>query len=42
MDPQALILIVDDNITNLKVLSDSLKEVGYKVLIAKDGHSALA
>lgn len=42
MDPQALILIVDDNITNLKVLSDSLEDVGYKVLIAKDGHSALA
>ena len=42
MDAQDLILIVDDNSTNLKVLSDSLKTAGYKVLIAKDGYSALA
>ncbi|MDJ1182419.1 hybrid sensor histidine kinase/response regulator [Roseofilum casamattae] len=42
MDSQALILIVDDNSTNIKVLSDSLKEAGYKVLVATDGCSALA
>ena len=42
MDAQALILIVDDNSTNIKVLSDSLKVAGYKVLIAKNGHSALS
>ena len=42
MDRQALILIVDDNTTNIRVLSDSLKETGYKVLIAKDGNSALS
>ena len=38
---QELILIVDDNPTNIKVLSDFLKDFGFKVLIAKDGESCL-
>ena len=42
MDQQALILIVDDNAANIKVLSDSLKAENYRVLIAKDGNSALS
>jgi len=42
MDRETLILIVDDNSTNLKVLSDSLKLAGYRVLIAKDGESTLS
>ncbi|MGB0561260.1 MAG: hybrid sensor histidine kinase/response regulator [Spirulinaceae cyanobacterium] len=41
MNPPAQILIVDDNPTNLKVLSDSLKAVGHKVLVAKSGVRAL-
>lgn len=42
MDRETLVLIVDDNSTNLKVLSESLKSAGYRVLIAKDGESALS
>lgn len=38
---QELILIVDDNPTNIQVLSDLLKEYGFKVLVAKDGESCL-
>ncbi|MEM9539015.1 MAG: response regulator [Cyanobacteria bacterium P01_E01_bin.42] len=41
MDSQALILVVDDNSTNIRVLSNSLQEADYRVLVAKDGHSAL-
>ncbi len=40
--PQETILIVDDNPTNLGVLFDSLREIGYRVLIHTDGESALA
>lgn len=35
------ILIVDDNSTNLSVLSQSLKQVGLKVRVAMDGVSAI-
>ncbi|MEM9088038.1 MAG: response regulator [Cyanobacteria bacterium P01_F01_bin.53] len=35
------VLIVDDNITNLKVLSTSLSEFGLDVLVAQSGESAL-
>lgn len=35
------ILIVDDNPTNLGVLSDFLDEAGFEVLVAQDGFSAL-
>ncbi|NER02595.1 MAG: hybrid sensor histidine kinase/response regulator [Okeania sp. SIO3C4] len=42
-DPtQPFILIVDDNPTNLSVLSKSLKAAGYKVHMAVDGEDALA
>jgi signal transduction histidine kinase len=35
------ILIVDDNPTNTKMLFDFLKQLGYRVLVAKSGESAL-
>ena len=38
---QELILIVDDNPTNIQVLSDLLKEYEFKVLVAKDGETCL-
>ena len=38
---QNIISIVDDNPTNIKVLFDYLKASGFKVLIAKDGESAI-
>lgn len=38
----AIILIVDDNPTNLSVLSLALKQAGYKIRVALDGESALA
>lgn len=36
-----IILIVDDNPTNLSVLSQALKEAGYKSRVAIDGQSAI-
>ncbi|NET44916.1 sensor histidine kinase [Okeania sp. SIO2B3] len=39
---QPFILIVDDNPTNLSVLSKALKASGYKVRMAVDGEDALA
>lgn len=39
---QETILIVDDNPTNIKILFSFLKEFGFKVLVAKDGESALS
>ncbi len=39
---QALILIVDDNPTNIKVMYEVLEQAGFRVLIAKNGESALA
>ncbi|AFZ03093.1 hybrid sensor histidine kinase/response regulator [Calothrix sp. PCC 6303] len=39
---QPFILIVDDNATNLSVLSQVLKAAGYKVRMAVDGEDALA
>jgi signal transduction histidine kinase len=35
------ILLVDDNPTNLKILSESLREHGWTTLIATDGESAI-
>ena len=35
------ILIVDDNLTNISVLFAHLRSVGFKVLVAENGHSAL-
>jgi two-component system sensor histidine kinase/response regulator len=34
-----ILLIVDDNPTNLELLLDTLKDSGFKVLVAKDGPS---
>lgn len=39
-DPQG-ILIVDDNPTNLEVLSESLSQEGFQIAVALDGESAL-
>jgi signal transduction histidine kinase len=39
--PKALILVVDDNPTNIKVLFDLLERTDYRVLVATDGESAL-
>ena len=36
-----LILLVDDNTTNLQVLHETLAETGHKFLIAKNGESAI-
>ena len=38
---QNLILVVDDNSNNLKVLTDVLREAGHRVLVANSGESAL-
>jgi len=39
---QASILIVDDNPHNLKVLSQQIKDAGWRVAIAKNGETAIA
>lgn len=39
--PSQSILLVDDNPTNLEVLSETLTEAGYQVAVAVDGLSAL-
>ncbi|MCK5202555.1 MAG: response regulator, partial [Desulfobacterales bacterium] len=36
------ILLVDDNPTNLQVLYQTLESTGCKLLVAKDGETALA
>ncbi len=38
---KALILVVDDSPTNIKVLFDLLEQAHYRVLVATDGESAL-
>lgn len=38
---RSIILIVDDNQTNLDVLFEFLKNYGFKVLVAQDGESAI-
>ena len=35
------VLLVDDNPQNLKVLYETLKDKGYRLLIANDGEKAL-
>ncbi|MBE9128723.1 MULTISPECIES: response regulator [unclassified Coleofasciculus] len=40
-NPKELIFIVDDRPSNLQLLSEFLKESGFKVLVARDGESAL-
>ena len=41
MDPEATILIVDDEPTNVDMLSQELDDEGYKLLTAYDGEEAL-
>ena len=38
----ARVLLVDDNSTNLQLLLETLEGLGYKLLIAKNGKTALA
>ena len=38
---KGIIMIVDDTPDNLALLSDTLSEAGYRVLVATDGMSAL-
>ncbi len=40
--PRATVLAVDDDPVNLSVISDYLQQVGFRVLVARDGESALA
>jgi CheY-like chemotaxis protein len=40
-DEQPTILVVDDTPANLSVLLDALKNRGYRLLVARDGESAL-
>jgi CheY-like chemotaxis protein/DNA-binding CsgD family transcriptional regulator len=37
-----IVMIIDDTPENLALLSDTLSEAGYRVLVATDGNSALA
>lgn len=39
---KGIILLVDDNPTNLAVLFDALSDAGFKTLVALDGESAIA
>ena len=40
-DSTAVVMIIDDTPDNLALLSDTLSEFGYRVLVATDGQSAL-
>ena len=40
-DKTVPILLVDDNVTNLQILRDALEDPGYKILVAKNGKTAL-
>jgi adenylate cyclase len=40
-DRQFCVLIIDDNLNNLKVISDLLSEAGYKIFSAKNGESGI-
>ena len=41
MAKDLIILVVDDNPTNLKVLSETLSDSGWKILVANDGEMAI-
>ena len=41
-DQEETILLVDDNSANLQILHETLDGHGYKLLVAKNGQSALA
>lgn len=38
---ECIVLVIDDNVTNLKVASEHLKVEGYEVLTARDGESGI-
>ena len=40
-NPEVTVLLVDDNPQNLKVLYETLKDKGYRLLIANEGEKAL-
>ena len=40
-NPNGIVMIIDDTPDNLALLSDTLSEYGYRVLVAMDGSSAL-
>ncbi len=42
MSDKGTVLIVDDNLTNLSVLFNSLEGVGFRVLVATNGEAALS
>ncbi len=39
--PERIVLLVDDNPTNLEVLFEALSHFGFRLLVAEDGESAL-
>jgi len=39
--PKNIVLVIDDNPTNLSVIFDYLEQVGFEVWVAQDGESAL-
>jgi len=41
MDKSQTLLVVDDNVNNIQVVGSILKDIGYKLAIAKDGKTAL-
>ncbi|KPA13188.1 response regulator receiver sensor signal transduction histidine kinase, partial [Candidatus Magnetomorum sp. HK-1] len=41
-DKKMVVLIVDDNPNNLKMLIDFLKESGFKLVVAQNGNEALS
>ena len=41
-DNEDIVLLVDDNTTNLQLLNETLDGLGYRLLIAKNGKTALA
>ena len=41
-ESEDIVLLVDDNTTNLQLLHETLDGIGYRLLIAKNGKTALA
>ncbi|MDM8528041.1 response regulator [Anaerolineales bacterium HSG24] len=41
IQPNALILIIDDNVANIKVARKNLRQDGYELMIARDGETGL-
>ena len=40
-EQQPIILVVDDDTTNLAIMTDSLEECNYRILVAEDGESGV-